>query len=421
MLKYVTVIFDRKKKIGKIGKNGKNGKGKVELQVKLADGKRKYVGLFDVDSSKWPSIQEDPVVKAEAEKYERIRVAMEMLGEPITIESLNKHLGIEPKSGAGETLASQKESDAPASTKTETEKPAGRKKAKVKKEKDTETNKDSNANFLDFMIECINKEKQAYGTLQKKSTVIDALRRFKRIKKMSDLTPENIRRFDEWLHSTGERTNVTVYSYHKWLRKYARRAYQQGYIERTPYDLFTIPRGKSKERQPLTEEELNRLLAIELPSKEAKARDLFIFAAYTGLSYCDMQAFDFKTMTEKHGDLYYIDGSRLKTDTKFFTPILPPAMKVLIKYNFQLPRESNQKINDYLHLVESRMNLNKPLTYHVARHTFATLSLANDVPIENVSRMLGHTNIRTTQIYAKVLKENVERHAETLCQKLFGS
>lgn len=382
MANYVKVVFDRRKSAAK------TGKGKVELSVLLANRQRKYVGVMDIAPTEWPAALEYPKVLAEVAKYEKIRAAMDVLGEPITLETLNKHLGVETKNE--ESIAEKKE-----------------KKAKQQA---------SNASFLDFMIDSINKEKQAYGTLQKKRTVVDALRKYGKIKKMSDLTPQNIQDFDEWLHSTADRTDVTVYAYHKWVRKYALQAYQRGYIAHSPYEFLKISRGKSKERQPLTEEELKKMRKLDLRGKEAKVRDLFIFSAYTGLAYCDTQEFDFETMTEKHGRMYYIDGSRIKTGTKFFTPILAPAMAILKKYNYHLPRISNQKLNDYLHLVESRMCLNKPLTFHVARHSFATLSLAHDVPIENVARMLGHTDIRTTQIYAKILKTSIERHAENLAR-----
>ena len=175
-----------------------------------------------------------------------------------------------------------------------------------------------------------------------------------------------------------------------------------------------FPRGKCKERRPLSERELKLIREAELPDKEAKVRDLFIFAAYTGLAFCDVMDFKFKTMTEQSGDMYFIDGSRLKTGTNFFTPILPPAMEVLQRYNYQLPKISNQKANDYLHLIETRLGINKSITFHVARHSFATLSLSHDVPIEKVARMLGHTDIKTTQIYAKILKTTVEKHALAL-------
>ena len=116
--------------------------------------------------------------------------------------------------------------------------------------------------------------------------------------------------------------------------------------------------------------------------------------------------------------MYYIDGSRIKTDTKFFTPILAPAMKVLEKYDYQLPKISNQKANDYLHVIQMELHISQKLTFHVARHSFATMALAHDVPIENVARMLGHQDIKTTQIYAKVLRSTIERHATALQQSI---
>ncbi len=119
-------------------------------------------------------------------------------------------------------------------------------------------------------------------------------------------------------------------------------------------------------------------------------------------------------MTKKVGKMYYIDGSRIKTETKFFTPILSPAMAVLKKYDYQLPKISNQKANDYLHVIQMEMHFRQKLTFHVARHSFATLALSHDVPIENVARMLGHQDIKTTQIYAKILRTSIERHATAL-------
>ena len=147
-------------------------------------------------------------------------------------------------------------------------------------------------------------------------------------------------------------------------------------------------------------------------------RDLFIFSAYTGLAYADVERFDFEKMTQKTGKMYCIDSERLKTGTEFYTPILKPAMDVLKKYKFKLPKISNQKANDYLHLIEAQMKLRKSLTFHIARHSFATLVLSHDVPIEDVARMLGHKDIRVTQIYCKTLKTTVERHSEALASRI---
>jgi site-specific recombinase XerD len=136
--------------------------------------------------------------------------------------------------------------------------------------------------------------------------------------------------------------------------------------------------------------------------------------AYTGLSYVDMCSFDFLTMTEKKGRLFYIDGARVKTGSKFFTPILPPAQAVLDKYNYQLPIITNQKLNDYLHVIQEKLDINKPITCHVARHSFATLLLTYDFPIDKVARALGHKDIKTTQVYAKILKKPMFQHTEQI-------
>lgn len=145
---------------------------------------------------------------------------------------------------------------------------------------------------------------------------------------------------------------------------------------------------------------------------------LLIFAAYTGMAYSDVQRFNFEEMTHRIGHLYYIDSERLKTGTEFYTPILKPAMDVLKKYDFKLPRITNQKANDYLHVIEIQCGFKKSLTFHLARHSFATLALAHDVPIEDISRMLGHRDIKTTQIYCKILKTTIQRHSEAFASTI---
>jgi site-specific recombinase XerD len=304
---------------------------------------------------------------------------MSATDEPMTIENLNSYLGIETKQIG------------------------------VPK---------SNGSFLDFMRDEIVKERCKESTKKQKLVTLDALARWGGIVRFTDLTPKKLNSFDEWLREDGTRSDVAVYNYHKRMKKFVRLAYERGIIEKNPYDTTHFKRGKCKERKPLTENELLVLRNLNLSGKEDRVRDLFIFAAYTGLAYCDVQAFDFFKMTEKSGDLYYIDGSRMKTGSNFFTPILKPAMDVLKKYNFVLPKISNQKANDYLHLLESRANINKTLTFHVARHSFATLSLSHDVPIEKVARMLGHQDIKTTQIYAKILKSTIERHSVDLSKAI---
>ena len=88
------------------------------------------------------------------------------------------------------------------------------------------------------------------------------------------------------------------------------------------------------------------------------------------------------------------------------------------KYNYQLPKISNQKANDYLHLIESRAGINKPLTMHIARHSFVTLRVANGVQVEKACKMVGHTNVKTTQIYTHIMKSAIEQQVEMLVTKI---
>ena len=375
--KAVTVVFDRLNQVDE------KGVGKVEIVVRLSRTAKKNIQIATMTTKEWAKEKNKPYILAEIERYQKIVDAMETFGEEMTVVNFNAHIGITGK-------AYQK---------------------KVKEEEDIEEN---TLSFLDFMRDNIATAKIRESTRSQKLVSLKALMEYGKIESFADVTVQNIREFDKWLRKDGIRSDVCINNYHKNLKLQTRKACQEGLIDKDPYELIKFPRGKCKERRPLNETELKKMREMKLPEREARIRDLFIFAAYTGLAFCDTQDFDFRTMTEQIGDLYYIDGSRLKTGTNFFTPILPPAMEVLKKYNFKLPKISNQKANDILHMIEVRMGLNKPVTFHVARHSFATLSLSHDIPIEKVARMLGHKDIKTTQIYAKVLKSTIANHASDL-------
>ena len=184
---------------------------------------------------------------------------------------------------------------------------------------------------------------------------------------------------------------------------------------------------KWKVREVLDQEEINRLAKKNFNIERIDlVRDLFLFACYTGLSYSDVV-----NLKEEH-IIKGIDGNRwirhrrTKTDALFNTPILPPAQAILDKYtehpavydNDQLlPALSNQKLNAYLKEVQDLCGIKKSLTYHLARHTFATtIALANGVPLESVAKMLGHKKLATTQIYAQVLEQKLSEDT----QRLFG-
>lgn len=383
----VKLVFDRRKRVEA------TGKGNVEFIIQLSRLAVKKIIVDSMTPEEWENYKEAPFLKKEMENYQRIVNAMHLLGEEMTVENFNKHIGVET--------------------------PVRNTAKKKPKESSIETADERiNESFLDFMHDAIVKENSATTTKRQKFVALDALRRWGGIVTFADISTKKLREYDAWLREDGTRTDVAVNNYHKRTKMYVRQAYEKGIIDKDYYSMVHFPRGKCKERNPLSEAELMKLRTVELPQREARVRDLFIFSAYTGLAFCDAQAFDFFTMTEQRGDMFYIDGSRMKTGTKFYTPILPPAMEVLKRYNFELPKISNQKGNDYLRIVKSIAGIRKPLTFHVARHSFATLSLSHDVPIEKVARMLGHTDIKTTQIYAKILKSTIENYATELSRAI---
>jgi site-specific recombinase XerD len=243
--------------------------------------------------------------------------------------------------------------------------------------------------------------------------MLKKLREFGGMEKFKDLTPANVIKWDRFLHD-GTRTDNTIFGIHKKIHEYTKRLKDSEMIEKDPYAYVNFPKGRCKERKPLNEDELLKIRQLVLSPKLDRVRDLFVFSAYTGLSFIDVMDFNFDKDTIYQNGMYYIEGNRIKTGSCFYTPILNPAMEVLKKYDNKLPHISNQKANDYLHLIEEKAELKKPLTFHVARHSFATLALSHDVPIEDVAKMLGHHDIKTTQIYAKILHTSIERHSVEL-------
>lgn len=375
----VTVIYDRKKEVMK------KGYGKVEIRIYLGNKSSKYVTIHSCDPFEWREYRHSEDLQTNLAIYKHLVKTMQKQGEELTIENINERMGVNSK--------------------------------KNQEKREMREKKASKTGFLDFYMEQLAKERLKPNTMKRRYVVMEALKRYGRLTRFCDLTPKNVKGFDEFLHDEDpSRTQPTIHDYHKVLKKYTRLAFQYEYIDKDPYEapICKFERGKSNERRPLLEDELIKIRDCKLGAKEGRVRDLFIFCAYTGLAYVDSQNFDFETMTETINGQTYIDGKRVKTGNSFFTPILPPAMEVLKKYDYELPRISNQKANDYLHLLEVACEIHKPLTMHVARHSFATLALSYDIPIEDVARMMGHSNIRTTQVYAKILKTTVERHASNL-------
>ena len=153
-----------------------------------------------------------------------------------------------------------------------------------------------------------------------------------------------------------------------------------------------------------------------------------MFCCYTGLSYIDVKGLTVEDIQIGIDGRKWLHIYRGKTDSRTSLPLLPTALDIIEKYSKDLeceisgkllPVKSNQKMNAYLKEIADICNINKKLTFHMSRHTFATtVTLTNDVPIETVSKMLGHKNIRTTQIYAKIVDKKVSADMQKLQAKL---
>lgn len=210
-----------------------------------------------------------------------------------------------------------------------------------------------------------------------------------------------------------------TYNYHKRLKRYLHEAMKFGMLDADPYIGLHFERGKFEKRKYLTENELEIIRSCKINVQAiARVRDLFLFQCYTGLAYADFEKFDFEKDVEERNGKYIVADRRKKTNEDYKIVLLTPAIEILKKYDYKLPIISNQKYNVSLKVVAQYAGIDKNITTHMGRHTFAVFALNNGVPIEVVAKMLGHTNIRTTQIYAKVLNSEVEKGFDLLESKI---
>lgn len=279
-------------------------------------------------------------------------------------------------------------------------------------------NNKHNGSFIQFVENRISERKDIQEiTRRSHSSLISSLKDFKKIVLFSDLTLSRIKDYDAWLHGRGY-TQSTVAKYHKFLKCYINEAIDQGLVEKNPYIGFKVDKGKAKERKYLTEDELIRLMAYNPEDKSVdRAKDMFIFQCFTGLAYVDLVRFDF-TKVEKRENGYFLLGQRSKTGESFYIRMLSPAIAVLQKYNYKLPVISNQKYNTALKALG--MVINRSLTSHMGRHTAATMFLNNGMPIEIVSKILGHSNTKQTMEYAKIVNKTIDKAFELMDMRIDG-
>jgi site-specific recombinase XerD len=234
--------------------------------------------------------------------------------------------------------------------------------------------------------------------------------------------------FEIYLKTKGNCEHNSAMKYIQTLRTIFKTACAHGYTKNDPFSKYKI-RLREVVRDYLNQEEIDKLIKVDLPSEKLeKVRDLFVFSCYTGLAYADIHGLKAKNIQLEHGQ-YWIRTRRQKTNVRTNVPLLNIPLKLIEKYNddiAKIPEDnpvfkvmSNQKVNDYLKVLASFCGITKVLTFHIARHTFATtVTLSNGVPIESVSAMLGHKRIATTQHYAKMVDKKLEEDMRRLAERL---
>ncbi len=274
---------------------------------------------------------------------------------------------------------------------------------------------------------------KAPATLVKYDRTYRRLEEFMKAKyKVSDIALREIDHkfvtdFEFYLRTVSRCNENTTGKFMQIFRKIVLIAKNNGWITIDPFANYHI-HMKAVDRGYLTEQELERILQKDFDSRRLEqVRDVFIFSCFTGLSYVDVRNLTKENVVTSFDGKLWLQLHRQKTSTAVSLPLLKTPLAILKKYEDKLPDgrllpvSSNQKLNSYLKEIADVCGIKKNLTFHLARHTFATTTtLAKGVPIETVSKMLGHTNIKTTQIYAHITNDKIREDMEMLAGKLEG-
>ncbi len=268
------------------------------------------------------------------------------------------------------------------------------------------------------------------GTLKHYKTSKNRLQEFvkKKFRKLDvdilDIDYAFIADFDKYLKEHYKNNLNTVWGYHKHLKKILNIAVSFDYIVKNPYIKFKVKKQEAK-REYLTLTELKIIKEKDIEIGRLRiVRDIFLFACYTGLSYVDIAKLSANHIQKGVDGDDWIIIDRTKTSTRCRIPLLDVPMKIIEQYKnypvcenkgLLLPVLTNQRMNSYLKELADICHIKKNLTMHVARHSFATsVTLNNGIPIETVSKMLGHTSIKTTQVYAKIVDEKISKDMKKL-------
>lgn len=367
----VRLVFDRKKVATK------KNKGLIQLEV-LYEGKRKWITTgIKVYSDQWDSrrwvINSADMYDVNSNLRDQVQSLEKWLRDTFTIkeqfswEKLEQHLHASSRSD----------------------------------------------NFIEYAQETMEARNDIKPSTKKvHHKLISILKEYGKITYFSDLTASAILDFDNWLHGRkvrkldkdGNETyklmrQQSLQTYHKLMKVYIGIARKQGLVKGDPYFGLSFQRGESEAGRYLNDFEFTKLKEASMRSGSvARARDLFVFQVYTGLSYSDLKEFDFNNAIHEGSDYVYT-GKRKKSGEKFCFIILPEAMRILQKYNNILPVHTIESYNQLLKKAAKDAGIDKPLSSHWARRTAGMMFLNAGVRLEVVARILGHSSVRTTEKY----------------------
>lgn len=230
--------------------------------------------------------------------------------------------------------------------------------------------------------------------------------------------------FDTWLRTEGRLAPNSVWGYMIALKHIVTLARNEGLMKLNPFASY-VNSYTGVDRGYLSEEELVRLMEAETVTRvEAQVRDLFLFSAFTGLAYVDIKNLREENVQRFFDGNWWILTRRHKTQVESNIRLLAIPLRLVEKYRGTVPDghifpvPSNNCCNENLQRLAERCGIRTHLTFHVGRHTFATIALNRGMPIESLSRILGHTNIRTTQIYAKITDKKISADMAALSDSL---
>lgn len=245
---------------------------------------------------------------------------------------------------------------------------------------------------------------------------------------LEEVTPKFLSNFDNYLRVEYNMANNHAMKIRQKLRTIYKVAIDNGWVSKNPFSTVKI-HFDPVERDVLTKSELTALIQTDMIfDRLEKMRDVFVFACFTGLAHCDVAGLTKENIITDEAGQVWLKTHRQKTSEVVDIPLLEIPQLIIKKYQGMkelngklLPTLTNSCSNLYLKEVAVRCGINKTLTFHMARHTFATtVTLSNGVPIESVAKMLGHRNIRTTQIYAKIIKDKLAEDMSKLATRICG-